>query len=157
MKKRIRLFTIATAITIMNCNFLSCQNGDSSKESLEIKEDTSGISLYDLFKDMESDSSDECFQSKDSILNGRTLYFFWYSKVQKKREELDAMFPMTKELGQVEYGVIACHYVNGNEYTEITNNMDYKNNPDYRLVAVGDSSTPTELKTQYVDLLKNFH
>ena len=78
--------------------------------------------------------NDTLSTEKDSIINGRVAFFFWFSPSQLERRI------STMGLLEPKSDSFVHSFVNGKEYTEISHN-NKMNCLDSRLVFIGDSST----------------
>lgn len=137
--RRKKLFLIfAIVALISSCGQKVKKEVDSIKE-----EDTTTFNLAD-FLDIEGDTILKT--EEDSIVNGKTLNFFWFSPDQQNRE-----IDMAISAGDNHYPrVFNYRYVSNLEYTEITHNTEPPC-PDSKLVFVGDSTTETSMKSVMLD------
>lgn len=124
MKRRKLFLIFAIVALISSCGQKAKKEVDSTKER-----DTTTFNLAD-FWDIESDTILET--EKDSILNGKLGYFFFYSPEQFKRKMTNPNYFS---------GIPAHNYVNNNvEYTEL-NHSGKKPDSVSTLVFIGDSAT----------------
>jgi len=148
MKRKNLFFTAVIAIIAFLVS--SCE---SPTEKTPEKEKATYVNLYDIFKGLADDSLELKNDSaqkpgRDSILNGRKLYFFWFSE-----EKLDNDINVAGFDRNNSKRLFTFYYVNGSiQYTGFSHNSKPPFG-DAMLVFVGDSTTKTAKESGNLDSL----
>jgi len=139
MKNR-NLFIVVFIFLITTLAYFGWDKENKDKKGILILQKRNDLSFVTLV----SERRDDIIFGKDSVINGKELFFFWYSPGQLERTKMAAGFNYPP--------VIVHHYVNNCEYTEISHNSR-PSCPDSKLIFVGDSLTKIFEKGDTLDFL----